>query len=89
MSGYQQYRTAFLVVQHQDGKWEALTDTDADFDTEHTASLAEMKGGADQVAFELGANITASITIQHQLQMAHMAQRAAADEQLKRKLVVP
>jgi hypothetical protein len=89
VSDYQQYRTAFLIVQHQDGKWEALTDTDADFDAEHTASLAEMRGGAEHVAFEIGANITASLTVQHQLQMAQGMQRAAADEQLKRKLLVP
>lgn len=89
MSDVRAVTTAFLVVQHADGRWEALSDIDTPVTLDHPAALSEMRTGAAQVAFEIGCNITASLVVQQQLAYAQMAQRAAADENLKRKLVVP
>lgn len=82
-------RTAFVVVQHTDGEWEAITDL-ALVDhlvVDHTASVLEMKFGASEVVSDIEASKQAAITA-HQLmavtaQMQQAAQHQALADKLK------
>ena len=73
-------QTAFVVVQHADGEWEALTDLSLveRLVVDHTASVIEMKFGASEVVSDIEASKQAAITA-HQLMAvtAQMQQQAA------------
>ncbi|MEV6310042.1 hypothetical protein AB0M10_15760 [Streptomyces sp. NPDC051840] len=80
-------RTAFLVVQHENGEWEALSDLTKTVEAEHPASVMEMKFGAAEVVSDIEASKAAAITA-HQLmamtaQMQQTAQNKNLADQLK------
>jgi len=80
-------RTAFAVVQHENGEWEAISDLNTAIKPEHTASVIEMKFGASEVVSDIEASKQAAITA-HQLmavtaQMQQAAQHQALADKLK------
>lgn len=85
--GTLQAKTAFLVVQHTNGEWEALSDFAKPVTTEHAASVLDMKFGASEVVSDIEASKQAAITA-HQLmavtaQMQQAAQHRSLADQLK------
>lgn len=49
-------RTAFLVVQHDNGEWEAVADVDKPVKPEHAPSVLEIKFGASEVVSDIDAS---------------------------------
>ncbi|WP_369042175.1 hypothetical protein [Streptomyces sp. Midd1] len=76
--GTLQVATAFLVVQHTNGEWEALSDIGKPVTVEHPATVIKMKFGASEVVSDIEASKQAAITA-HQLMAvtAQMQQQAA------------
>ncbi|MET8342405.1 hypothetical protein [Streptomyces microflavus] len=80
--GTLQARTAFLVVQHKNGEWEALTDYVKPVTVEHTASVIEMKFGAGEVVSDIEASKQAAITAHQLMAMTAQMQQAAQNQSL-------
>ncbi|MFC4498583.1 MULTISPECIES: hypothetical protein [Streptomyces] len=80
--GTLQARTAFLVVQHKNGEWEAITDFFKPVTVEHTASVIEMKFGASEVVSDIEASKQAAITAHQLMAMTAQMQQAAANKSL-------
>ena len=85
--GTLQVKTAFLVVQHTNGDWEAMTDFGKPVTVEHPTSVIEMKFGCSEVVSDIEASKQAAITA-HQLmattaQMQQAAQHQALADRLK------
>lgn len=86
-AGALQVRTAFLVVQHTNGEWEAVSDLSKPIAAEHAPTVLEMKFGASEVVSDIEASKQAAITA-HQLmavtaQMQQAAQHQALADRLK------
>jgi len=82
-------QTAFVVVQHTNGEWEALTDLNLvdHLVVDRAPSVIEMKFGASEVVSDIEASKLAAITA-HQLmavtaQMQQAAQHQALADRLK------
>lgn len=75
-------RTAFLVVQHDNGEWEALADIDKPVKPEHPASVIEMKFGASEVVSDIEASKLAAITAHQLMAMTAQMQQAAQNKSL-------
>ncbi|WP_274032450.1 hypothetical protein [Streptomyces sp. MMBL 11-1] len=77
-----QVRTAFMVVQHTNGEWEALTDLSKPVEAEHPATVIEMKFGASEVVSDIEASKQSAITAHQLMAMTTQMQQAAAHEAL-------
>ncbi|MGW1180088.1 hypothetical protein [Streptomyces drozdowiczii] len=75
-------RTAFLIVQHSNGEWEALTDHAKPVTVEHTATVIEMKFGAGEVVSDIEASKQAAITAHQLMAMTAQMQQAAQNQSL-------
>lgn len=84
--GTLQVKTAFLVVQHANGEWEALTDFTKPVTTEHTATVIEMKFGASEVVSDIEASKQAAITAHQLMAMTAQMQQAAQHQSLADRL---
>lgn len=84
--GALQARTAFLVVQHKNGEWEALTDYFKPVAVEHTASVIEMKFGAGEVVSDIEASKQAAITAHQLMAMTAQMQQAAQNQSIADRL---
>ena len=86
--GTLQVRTAFLVVQHTNGEWEALSDFGKPVTAEHPASVLEMKFGASEVVSDIEASKQAAITAHQLMAMTAQMQQAAAHQSLADRLKI-
>lgn len=86
--GTLQVRTAFLVVQHANGEWEALTDFSKPVTAEHTAGVLEMKFGASEVVSDIEASKQAAITAHQLMAMTAQMQQAAANRSIADQLKI-
>ncbi|MGW2937159.1 hypothetical protein ACWGQ5_49295 [Streptomyces sp. NPDC055722] len=84
--GTLQVRTAFMIVQHTNGEWEAVTDFGKPVTAEHTASVIEMKFGASEVVSDIEASKQAAITAHQLMAMTAQMQQAAQHQALADKL---
>lgn len=75
-------RTAFMIVQHQNGEWEALADVDKPVAADHPASVIEMKFGAAEVVSDIEASKLAAITAHQLMAMTAQMQQAAQNKSL-------
>jgi hypothetical protein len=83
-----QVRTAFLVVQHENGEWEAVADLDKPVTPEHPASVIEMKFGASEVVSDIEASKLAAITAHQLMAMTAQMQQAAQNQSLADRLKI-
>ncbi|MFH9731930.1 hypothetical protein [Streptomyces sp. NPDC017260] len=79
-------RTAFLVVQHENGEWEAMTDITQPVAPEHPVTVIEMKFGATEVVSDIEASKQAAITAHQLMAMTAQMQQAAQHQSLADKL---
>ncbi|MGW3153658.1 hypothetical protein [Streptomyces sp. NPDC001089] len=79
-------RTAFLVVQHENGEWEALTDFTKPVTAEHAPTVIEMKFGAAEVVSDIEASKQAAITAHQLMAMTAQMQQAAQHQSLADRL---
>lgn len=77
-----QVRTAFMVVQHANGEWEALTDISKPVEAEHAPSVIEMKFGASEVVSDIEASKQSAITAHQLMAMTSQMQQSAAHQAL-------
>jgi hypothetical protein len=84
--GTLQVKTAFLVVQHDNGEWEALTDFGKPITAEHTASVIEMKFGASEVVSDIEASKQSAITAHQLMAVTAQMQQAAQHQSLADRL---
>lgn len=84
--GTLQVRTAFMVVQHQNGEWEALSDFSKPVTAEHTPTVLEMKFGASEVVSDIEASKQAAITAHQLMAMTAQMQQQLAHQSLADKL---
>lgn len=75
-------RTAFVVVQHENGEWEAINDLNTAITPEHTATVIEMKFGASEVVSDIEASKQAAITAHQLMAVTAQMQQAAANRSL-------
>ncbi|MFF1693186.1 hypothetical protein ACFVXC_06090 [Streptomyces sp. NPDC058257] len=75
-------RTAFLVVQHDNGEWEAVSDIDKPVKPEHAPSVIEMKFGCSEVVSDIEASKLAAITAHQLMAMTAQMQQAAQNKSL-------
>ncbi|MET9360326.1 hypothetical protein ABZX93_05405 [Streptomyces sp. NPDC006632] len=75
-------RTAFMVVQHENGEWEALSDISKPVTAEHPASVIEMKFGSSEVVSDIEASKQAAITAHQLMAMTAQMQQAAQNKSL-------
>ncbi|WP_329272076.1 hypothetical protein [Streptomyces sp. NBC_01451] len=80
--GTLQVRTAFLVVQHENGEWEAMTDFGTPITAEHPATVIEMKFGASEVVSDIEASKQAAITAHQLMAVTAQMQQAASHRSL-------
>ncbi|MFF8283388.1 hypothetical protein ACF06W_11770 [Streptomyces albus] len=73
-------RTAFLVVQHENGEWEAVTDIRRPITPTRPPSVIEMKFGCSEVVSDIEASKQAAITA-HQLMAVTAQMQQAAENQ--------
>jgi hypothetical protein len=81
-------RTAFVVVQHENGEWEALSDLSQAVTPEHTATVIEMKFGASEVVSDIEASKLAAITAHQLMAMTAQMQQQAAHQALADQLKI-
>ncbi|MFV0135438.1 hypothetical protein ACLGIH_19840 [Streptomyces sp. HMX87] len=86
--GTLQVRTAFMVVQHTNGEWEALSDISKPVTAEHQPSVLEMKFGASEVVSDIEASKQAAITAHQLMAMTAQMQQQAAHQALADKLKI-
>ncbi|AZM47754.1 hypothetical protein DMB38_19965 [Streptomyces sp. WAC 06738] len=79
-------RTAFVVVQHENGEWEAVSDLSTAVNPEHTASVIEMKFGASEVVSDIEASKQAAITAHQLMAVTAQMQQAAQHQSLADRL---
>ncbi|MFF7676643.1 hypothetical protein [Actinacidiphila glaucinigra] len=79
-------RTAFLVVQHENGEWEAVADIGKQVTPDHAPTVIEMKFGASEVVSDIEASKQAAITAHQLMAMTAQLQQAAAHQSLADKL---
>ncbi|WP_328749243.1 MULTISPECIES: hypothetical protein [unclassified Streptomyces] len=84
--GTLQVRTAFMVVQHTNGEWEALSDFGKPITAERSATVLEMKFGASEVVSDIEASKQAAITAHQLMAMTAQMQQAAQHQSLADKL---
>ncbi|MFC9505348.1 hypothetical protein [Streptomyces sp. NPDC057002] len=84
--GTLQVRTAFMVVQHTNGEWEALPDFSKPVTAEHTATVLEMKFGASEVVSDIEASKQSAITAHQLMAMTAQMQQAAQHQSLADRL---
>jgi hypothetical protein len=86
-------RTAFLVFQNEQLEWEATPFYRLPLEIEHSATVAEMRYGAAEVASDIEASkvaaMAAQLVIQQQMQMAMAARSQAADQAIRSQLHLP
>ncbi|MGW3658497.1 hypothetical protein ACWD6R_23625 [Streptomyces sp. NPDC005151] len=70
-------RTAFLIVQHENGEWEAISGLSKAVTPEHPANVLEMKFGASEVVSDIEASKLAAITAHQLMAMTAQMQQAA------------
>lgn len=75
-------RTAFMIVQHENGEWEALTDIDKSVTPEHAPTVIEMKFGASEVVSDIEASKQAAITAHQLMAWTQQMQQAASHQSL-------
>ncbi|MGI5136358.1 hypothetical protein [Streptomyces sp. CA-106110] len=75
-----------MVVQHQNGEWEALSDFTKPVTTEHAATVIEMKFGASEVVSDIEASKQAAITAHQLMAMTAQMQQAAQHQSIRDKL---
>lgn len=75
-------RTAFMVVQHENGEWEALSDISKPVTAEHPPSVIEMKFGSSEVVSDIEASKQAAITAHQLMAMTAQMQQAAQNKSL-------
>ncbi|MGW1261132.1 hypothetical protein ACWD7Y_04125 [Streptomyces drozdowiczii] len=81
-------RTAFLVVQHGNGEWEAVTDIDKPVKPEHAPTVIEMKFGCSEVVSDIEASKQAAITAHQLMAMTAQMQQAAQNQSLADRLKI-
>ncbi|MFD3563924.1 hypothetical protein ACFWVU_30315 [Streptomyces sp. NPDC058686] len=79
-------RTAFLVVQHDNGEWEAVADIDKPIKAEHAPSVIDMKFGASEVVSDIEASKLAAITAHQLMAMTAQMQQAAQSQSIADRL---
>lgn len=79
-------RTAFLIVQHDNGEWEAMSDITKPVTTDHDASVLEMKWGASEVVSDIEASKQAAITAHQLMAVTAQMQQATQNQSLADKL---
>ncbi|MGW3860243.1 hypothetical protein ACWEDZ_01990 [Streptomyces sp. NPDC005047] len=84
--GTLQVRTAFMVVQHGNGEWEALTDISKPVTVERAPSVIEMKFGASEVVSDIEASKLAAITAHQLMAVTAQMQQQVAHQSLADKL---
>lgn len=57
--------TAFTVVQHPDGNWEAIADTDLELVVHHKADVHEMRYGCSRVVGDIDASHISGLVMHH------------------------
>lgn len=75
-------RTAFMVVQHENGEWEAVSDVSKPVTAEHPPSVIEMKFGCAEVVSDIEASKLAAITAHQLMAMTAQMQQAAQHQSL-------
>ncbi|MFJ4739021.1 hypothetical protein [Streptomyces sp. NPDC088775] len=75
-------RTAFMIVQHENGEWEAISDLSKSVTAEHPASVLDMKFGASEVVSDIEASKQAAITAHQLMAMTAQMQQAAQNKSL-------
>ncbi|WNI17567.1 hypothetical protein [Actinacidiphila sp. ITFR-21] len=75
-------RTAFMVVQHENGEWEAISDLSKSVTAEHPTSVIEMKFGCSEVVSDIEASKQAAITAHQLMAMTAQMQQAAQTRSL-------
>ncbi|MFD9815079.1 hypothetical protein [Streptomyces sp. NPDC059080] len=81
-------RTAFMVVQHENGEWEAIGDIDKPVTPEHPTSVIEMKFGCSEVVSDIEASKLAAITAHQLMAMTAQMQQAAQNQSLADRLKI-
>jgi hypothetical protein len=81
--------TAFTVLLHPNGKWEARPAVGQPIQAERMPLLEEMRTGAEAVAFEIGISMAAQVNTQYQLSMAQQARAQAENAAIASKLHLP
>ncbi|MFI9271824.1 hypothetical protein ACIGXM_14055 [Kitasatospora sp. NPDC052896] len=85
--------TAFLILQTEQGEWEATPDLDMPLQPSRPASVSDMKHGAAEVVSDIEASkiaaMAAQLTIQQQMQMAASIRNRAEEQAIRSKLVMP
>ncbi|UXX94057.1 hypothetical protein N7U49_21890 [Streptomyces sp. AD2-2] len=79
-------RTAFMVVQHENGEWEAISDLSKSVTAEHPASVLEMKFGSSEVVSDIEASKQAAITAHQLMAVTAQMQQAAQHQSLADRL---
>ncbi|MEV5265243.1 hypothetical protein [Streptomyces werraensis] len=81
-------RTAFLVVQHENGEWEAVSDLSKPVTAERAPTVLEMKFGASEVVSDIEASKQAAITAHQLMAMTAQMQQAAQHQALADRLKI-
>ncbi|WP_167503122.1 hypothetical protein [Streptomyces malaysiensis] len=87
-SGTLKVRTAFWIVQHENGEWEAMSDLNTPVTAEHSATVLEMKFGASEVVSDIEASKLAAITAHQLMAVTAQMQQAAANKSLADQLKI-
>lgn len=80
--GTLQVRTAFMVVQHDNGEWEAVADVAKPVTAQRPPSVIEMKFGCAEVVSDIEASKLAAITAHQLMAMTAQMQQAATNKSL-------
>lgn len=81
-------RTAFIVVQHTNGEWEAIADLSIAIKPERAPSVLEMKFGASEVVSDIEASKLAAITAHQLMAVTAQMQQAQANKSLADQLKI-
>lgn len=71
-----------MIVQHENGDWEAIGDLSETVTAEHPASVLDMKLGASEVVSDIEASKPAAITAHQLMAMTAQMQQAARNQSL-------
>lgn len=81
-------RTAFLVVQHENGEWQGVPNIDAPLIPERPATVAEMKFGCSEVVSDITASGVSAMVVQQFMAVTAQLNEQARTQAVREKLKV-
>lgn len=84
--GIRAVRTAFLVVQGEDGEWQAMPDINAPIKPDRQPTVIEMKTGCAEVVSDIEASKTSQMVVAQMMQITQQLQEQARAQDLQSRL---